>query len=384
MFDIVEHNKQLVRANSDKFAELDDARVLITGASGLIGSAIVRFLLERNHELNTANTQIIAQVRSEEKTRKVLADYADDKNLSFLQADIATFGVAQDAASCAVGLNATPSVSDSAAISSASAAQNASGSTSNIQCDYIIHGAAPTASKFFTQNPIETCLAIVDGTYFMLELAAAQNATMLCLSSMEVYGMGNTTYGLQHKLAEADVGYIDPCALRSSYPESKRMAEQLVCAYASERNMDAKIVRLAQTFGAGIPKDDGRVFCQFVRAVTQNKDIVLKTTGASSRMYCGIDDAVTGILTALLHAEAGRAYNLANEQTYCSIKEMAELVADNFGSKKTQVKIEVDKNAPYPPEHHLPLDTQALRALGWQPTQSLKDMFAQLIDYLQD
>ncbi len=345
MFDIVEHNKELVRANADKFNELDNACVLITGASGLIGSAIVRFLLERNRELNT-QTKVIAQVRSESKAQKVLADYALDKNLDFLQADIAT---------C---------------------------KPTNISCDYIIHAAAPTASTFFTQRPIETCLAIVDGTYFMLELAAEQNASLVYLSSMEVYGMGNTTYGIQHKLSEKNVGYIDPCALRSSYSESKRMAEQLVCAYAAERNLDAKIVRLAQTFGAGIPKDDNRVFSQFARAATDGTDIILKTNGASSRMYCAIDDAITGILTALLHGDTARAYNVANEATYCSIKEMADLVATNFSNGKTQVKIEIEKDAPYPPEHHLPLDTSALQALGWQPTQDLKDMFEQLIDYM--
>ena len=346
MFNMMQHNKELVNANAHKFNELNDACVLITGASGLIGAAMVRFLLERNRELKAAHTHIIAQIRSEEKARNVLGDYCKDENLTFLQADIATFN------------------------------------RTNISCDYIIHTAAPTASAFFAKKPVETCLSIVDGTYFMLELALAQKAGLVYLSSMEVYGAGNKTYGLENKLSEEQVGYVDPCALRSCYPESKRMAEQLTCAYATQHELDAKIVRLAQTFGAGIPQTDTRVFSQFAHAAVNGTDIVLKTDGNSSRMYCGIDDAITGILTVLLKGEKVCAYNLANEQTYCSIKEMAQLVVDNFGKGKTKLCIDIDENAPYPPEHHLPLDTQALQALGWQATQSLKDMFSQLIDYM--
>ncbi len=101
-------------------------------------------------------------------------------------------------------------------------------------------------------------------------------------------------------------------------------------------------------------------------------------------MYCDVSDAVTGILTVLLRGADGMAYNVANEDTYCSVKEMAELVAARLAGGRTRVRVELDPDAPYPPEHHLPLDSSALRALGWQPRHDLADMYARLAAWLQE
>lgn len=347
MFDLQAESARLAREEGARFAEFDGARVLVTGATGLVGSHIARFLLERNRELG-AGTQVVALVRDADKARRVLAGYDAADGLSFAQGDVSIF------------------------------------TDMSLPCDYIVHCAAPTASAFFAARPVETILTVVDGAYCMLELARAQDAGIVCLSSMEVYGDGNAEPGLEHKLAEHDLGYLDPLAARSCYPESKRMAEQMVAAYAVEHGIRAKSARLAQSFGPGVPKDDARVFAQFARAALAGEDIVLKTSGASTRMYCDVSDAVTGILTVLLRGTDGMAYNVANEATYCSVKEMAELVAARLTGGRTRVRIELDPDAPYPPEHHLPLDISALRALGWQPRHDLADMYARLAAWLQE
>ncbi len=347
MFDLQEESARLAREEGARFAALDGARVLVTGATGLVGSHIARFLLERNRELH-AGTQVVALVRDADKAQRVLAGYDEKDGLSFATGDVATF------------------------------------TDMGLTCDYIVHCAAPTASAFFAARPVETILTIVDGAYCMLELARAQGAGIVCLSSMEVYGDGNAEPGLARKLAERDVGYLDPLAARSCYPESKRMAEQMAAAYAAQHGVRATSARLAQSFGPGVPKDDARVFAQFARAALAGDDIVLKTSGASTRMYCDVSDAVTGVLTVLLHGEPGAAYNVANEATYCSVKEMAELVAARFGAGRTRVRVELDPDAPYPPEHHLPLDAAALQALGWQPRHDLADMYARLAAWLQE
>ena len=346
VFDLQAESAALARGEGARFSALDGARVLVTGATGLVGSHIARFLLERNRELG-AGTRLVALVRDEDRARRVLDGYGEADGLSFAVGDVSTFA------------------------------------DKDLACDYIVHCAAPTASAFFSARPIETILTIVDGAYCMLELARAQDAGLVCLSSMEVYGDGNAEAGLAHKLGERDLGYLDPLALRSCYPQSKRMAEQMAAAYAAEHGVRAKSVRLAQCFGPGVPKDDGRVFSQFARAALAGDDIVLKTSGASTRMYCDVSDAVTGVLTVLLRGVDGMAYNVANEATYCSVKEMAGLVAAQLGDGRTQVRVEVDPDAPYPPEHHLPLDTSAVRALGWRPVHGLSDMYARLAAWLQ-
>lgn len=174
----------------------------------------------------------------------------------------------------------------------------------DLPADYVIHTACPTASSFFMSHPVETFSAIVDGTRSMLELARRRGAaSFVYVSSMEIYGMGNKQRGTEHLLDESAVGYIDPCSVRSCYSEGKRAAENLCVSYHSEYQVPVKAVRLAQTFGPGIPRDDVRLFAALARNAVAGKDFVMKTTGESTRMYSYTADAVSAILTVLV---AGR------------------------------------------------------------------------------
>ena len=160
------------------------------------------------------------------------------------------------------------------------------------------------------------------------------------------------------------------------------MAENYCVAYASEYDVPVKIARLAQTFGPGVPKDDKRLFAQIARSAMLGDDLVLKTTGASTRMYVYTADAVRALLAVLLRGEKGTAYNVANPSTYSSVREMAEFVLERFSGGRARVVVDVDPNSPYPPEHHLPLDVSRLESLGWAPTTSLEGMYENLIGYL--
>lgn len=253
----------------------------------------------------------------------------------------------------------------------------------DLPADYVIHTACPTASSFFMSHPVETFSAIVDGTRSMLELARRRGAaSFVYVSSMEIYGMGNKQRGTEHLLDESAVGYIDPCSVRSCYSEGKRAAENLCVSYHSEYQVPVKAVRLAQTFGPGIPRDDVRLFAALARNAVAGKDFVMKTTGESTRMYSYTADAVSAILTVLVAGENGVSYNVANPSTYSSIREMADMVYREFGTGDARVIIDVDPNAPYPPEHHLPLDVSRLEALGWRPQVGLEDMYRKLIAYM--
>ena len=348
MFSLSNEYSKLAQDAPVDWSRLAGKTVFVTGGTGLIGGCCIRFLLEHNR-LSEERVKVVALVRDVGKFEKKLEGYGERDGLELIVGDLTTFDF------------------------------------SGLSCDFVVHAGCPTSSDFFMNHPAETALAIVDGTRNMLDFARASHCeSFVYVSSMEVYGDGNGERGLARKLGEQDVGYVNPLNIRSCYPEGKRMAELLVCAYAREYGVPASIVRLAQTFGPGVSPDDRRVFMQFARAAMNGEDIVLKTTGESTRMYSYTTDAVTAIFAALLSGEAGRAYNAANEATYSSVREMAEMVIREHASGACEVRIEVDPDAPYPPEHHLPLDTAPLQGLGWKAQVDLPEMFRRLIAYLQD
>ena len=314
--------------------------ILITGATGLIGFNLV-------NALSFANTQkrlglkIAAMVRNIEKARKMFTGLPD---VSFV-------------------------------ISDAESLKGFDG-----EADYIVHGASPTASRYFVTHPADTIRTALAGTANILNIARAKHvAGCVYLSSMEAYGH----VGDERLLNEADLGYIDPLSPRNSYPESKRMCEAMCAAYAHEYGVPVKIVRLVMTFGPGMPYDDARVCAEFMRNVIEGRNIVLKTTGTAKRCYLYTADAVTAILTILLKGEAGRAYNAANPETYCSIHDMAEMCAREISGGRISVKLSLNEDVSmYPAPGFLNLDVSALKNCGWIPSRNLQDMYRRTIDYV--
>ena len=185
------------------------------------------------------------------------------------------------------------------------------------------------------------------------------------LSSMEVYGYPKKG----HKVTENEAGALSPLDLRNSYPISKQLCEAMCCAYAAEYKVPAKIIRLTQTFGPEINDSDNRIFAYFAKCVSQNQNIILKTKGESERSYLRSIDAVTAILMVLLQGKNGQAYNAADEDTYCSIAEMAEKIAVNAG---IQIKYNIEDEAQngFPPTLYMDLSTELLKKLGWKPENS--------------
>ena len=204
-------------------------------------------------------------------------------------------------------------------------------------------------------------MTALKGTENILELAKAKKVSgMVYLSSMEVYGHPEKG----HKVTEDEIGALSPLDIRNSYPISKIQCESLCFAYAKEYGVPAMSIRLTQTFGPGVNYNDGRVFAEFARCVIEKRDIVLKTKGETERSYLYTADAATAILTVLLKGEPGQAYNAANEDTYCSIAQMAEMVAKQ-GGVKVRYDIQDEVGNGYPKALYMDLDTEKLKALGW-------------------
>ena len=316
---------------------------LITGATGLIGSVMVKCLLALNH-LRKLDIKIIAVVRNIEKAKKVFSDEYDYIDFRVME------------------LN------------------NMSVNTINTHVDYIIHLASPTASKFFVEHPVETLRTAIEGTTTVMEYArATKTQSMVYASSLEVYGTNNTNNWLDEQFQ----GYLNPTEVRSSYNMGKRAAECLCHSYAKEYAVPVKIARMTQTFGAGIEYNDNRVFAQFARKAIENEDIELHTSGETRRMYCYTTDAVSAMLYLLLRGVDGEAYNIANKDSYISIRDMADLVREHF-NKDISVVVNHKEGQGYAPQTMLRLDTSKVEKLGWKPRHSLEIMFERLIAYMND
>lgn len=310
---------------------LRDATLFITGGTGLVGFNVLRELTRVSDALNL---RILALVRDPRRAAEKFAAFGD--RVTLIPGD----------------------VQDDLQIDE--------------DIDYIIHGASPTASSFFVEKPVETILTAVDGTRHMLELARRKQVRgMVYLSSMEVYG----TVHEPRLLTEADLGLVDPLQPRSSYPESKRLCENLCVAYHKEYGVPVRMARLVQTFGPGIPAEDRRVVVQFIRSAMANEPVEIKASGESARMYLYTFDAVTALLTLLVSGENGTAYNVANKDSYSSIKELAATVMDLFGATApvlTNTGTEAERRM-YPPDSFLRLDVSRLERLGWRPLVSHRD-----------
>lgn len=327
-----------VFANSFELAnDLCGSSFLITGATGLIGSTMINCLLELNRDIH-----IIAPVRNRKKAESMLEDNVH--KIELIECDLLSF--------------------DYSTIGSV---------------DYVVHCAAPTSSKFFVDYPVETFYTIITGTSVLLEYAHKhQVKSFAYLSSLEVYGSISDD---SKPITEDVQGYWNPMSVRSSYPMAKRAAENLCCLYAHEYGVPAKVARLTQTTGAGIAKDDNRVIAQFARLAAEGKDIILHTTGASARPYCYTIDAISAILYILLKGSAGEAYNVANEDTYISAKEMAEYLKANY-NQNINVRIELNDNMGYAPVTKQRLSAKKLLSLGWKPKYGLAEIFYNLTNYL--
>lgn len=332
------------------FNILTNSTILITGATGFIGGLLVDELISMNNLYNTG-INLILPVRNLKKAKeKYPIDKDQYKSITLIETSLENFQLEK----------------------------------LDMPIDYIFHCASTTSSSIMISNPVEVADGIVLGTKNILELARIkQIKSMVYLSSMEVYGIIDSTCGL---ITENMLGDVDIFSARSCYPLGKRMAEHYCHIYYKQYGLPVKIARLAQTFGYGISKDDNRVFAQFARAVINNQDIVLHTKGLSMGNYCESKDAINGLLTILVKGCDGEAYNVVNEENTMRICEMAKLVVEKIAKGKIKIIYDIPHNNTYgyARDTGLRLSSEKLRGLGWRPTKNLEEMFLELIDYMKN
>lgn len=333
---------KIIQDDKIDWKTMDGSTFLVTGATGLIGSLIVKTLLKLN-QTKEMNIHIIAMIRNEEKAKRMFTNFEyNNKRLEFYVHDI----------------NEVIEIDKSV--------------------DFIIHGASITTSKTMIEKPVETLLTSINGTKNILDYAKKYKVrSMVYISSMEVYGQTDLSLDL---IEESNIGYIDIMNIRSSYSEGKRVCECLCNAYSKEYNIPTKIARLAQTFGAGVNYEDSRIFSQFAKHIINNENIVLHTSGESMGNYCYTSDAIRAIFYLLLYGEVANSYNIVNEKNTMKIKEMANLLIKNFNeSIEIVYDIPLSNIFGYSPSTTMKLSAKKLRYLGWTPNYDLVEMYQRLM-----
>lgn len=328
------------------YEKLQDKSLLITGATGLVGSALVDLIMLMNKQ--GLNCKVYALGRNENKARDRFAYCFEDKLFEFISHDISKPLIIDDI----------------------------------VDVDYVIHLASNTHPLQYSLDPIGTVTTNIFGTYNTLDFAKKHNAIRYAFaSSNEVYGENR---GDKELFDEKYCGYIDSNTLRAGYPESKRCSEALCQAFNKQENIDIVIPRLTRSYGPTMLMSDTKAISQFIKKALNNEDIVLKSAGYQYYSYTYVSDALSGLLYVLLNGERGEAYNIADVTSDITLRDLASLIAKT-SSKEVVFELpdEVEASG-YSKATKARLDGSKLQELGWKPRYSIKEGIERTIQILKE
>jgi nucleoside-diphosphate-sugar epimerase len=241
--------------------------------------------------------------------------------------------------------------------------------------DLILHFASRASPSDYQTNSFQTMTANSIGTFNLLKKAHEDNARFLFASTSEIYGQANV-----FPTPETYYGYVNSFGPRSCYDESKRFGESLCYEFINKFNVDARIIRIFNTYGPNMRHNDGRVVTNFITQALNNKALSVYGDGKQTRSFCYVDDLVDGVYLFSVNDELdGEVVNLGNpvENT---ILELAEKIKKITGSKS---KIEFSKMPEDDPVRRVPDISKANKLLGWVPKTSLDEGLRRLVEWFK-
>lgn len=325
--------------------ELKNKRILITGASGMIGSTLIRALMEYSREEN-GNIQVVGISRNVDTAKEQLKDIFGMSEFAYVSADI----------NCPL--------------------------KDLGYFDYIIHCASNTHPRQYSGDPIGTIMTNVLGTKNLLDYAVEHGVgRFVFLSSVEVYGENS---GDVEVFSEDYLGYIDCNTLRSGYPEGKRLGESMCNAYAKQYGIDFVIPRLSRTYGPALLGTDSKAISQFIHKAALREDIVLKSKGNQLFSYTYSEDAVAAVLLIMLNGISGEAYNVSDAGSAVTLADLAGMLAGIAGTKvKFELPDEVEK-AGYSTATKAVLDASKLEKLGWKAKVHMREGLERTVENIKE
>jgi UDP-glucuronate decarboxylase len=304
-------------------------RILVAGGAGFIGSHVCEALLEAGHEVISLDNLSSGQLRNIEPLMA-------HPGFEFMEGDVIE----------------PPA----------------------LHVDLILHLASPASPVHYRAKPLETMLANSCGTLRLLELATEVNARFLFASTSEVYGDP-----LEHPQRESYWGNVNPIGERACYDESKRFGETL-CLEFARRGLSVAVVRIFNTYGPRMARQDGRVIPAFVEAGLDGRPFPIQGTGSQTRSFCFVSDLVAGLLkVAFSPLPTGSLFNIGNpEET--TMLQLAERVAAVLG---IEPRYEFLPPVPDDPSRRSPDITQIESSIGWRPQTSLSEGLRTTVQHFQ-
>lgn len=325
--------------------ELAGRSVLITGATGLIGSSVVDMLIRYN-ETHKIPIIIYAGGRSAARMKARFGLYSCKNYFRFFEYD----ALKTD--------NRLPN-----------------------SVDYMIHGAGNAFPAAIIKEPVETMVANFIGLYGLLQWAGVCGTEkVLYISSSEIYGMkdGKEPY------REEEYGYIDLLNERNSYSVSKRAAETLCFSYGVEYGIKTTIVRPGHIYGPAASEADNRVSSVLSYQAARGEDLVMKSDGSQLRSYSYCIDCASAILKVLTVGENGCAYNVSTPDSVITIEQMARLAAEAGGVKLIRQEAGKEERKGFNPMSNSSLESSRLLGLGWKGCFDARTGFFHTIKILKE
>ncbi|MFP5327375.1 MAG: UDP-glucuronic acid decarboxylase family protein [Acidimicrobiia bacterium] len=309
---------------------MSGARVVVTGGAGFLGSHLCRALLARGDEVVAIDNLITGSMRN-------IEDLVGQPSFTFQHHDVSNYVHVPGAV------------------------------------DAVMHLASPASPADFEPIPIQILKVGSRGTHNTLGLAKDKGARYFLASTSEVYGDP-----LVHPQPESYWGNVNPIGPRGVYDEAKRFAESMTMAYHRYHGVDVRIVRIFNTFGPSMRPDDGRAVSNFLVQALLGKPLTVYGEGSQTRSFTYVDDEIRGFL-ALLDSDLSGPVNIGNPDEY-TIAQLAEMVIEVTGSTSeiTHEPLPVDDPAQRKPDISL-----ARRALGWEPTVSLREGLQRTAEYFR-